>query len=58
MILLIAFIAGAALGWTRATRRGGTRADRIQYALAHGFAALVAAAALAVVLGLFGLSPL
>ncbi|MGF1657965.1 MAG: hypothetical protein ACFCUS_00870 [Rubrimonas sp.] len=58
MILILAFIAGAALGWLRAARRGGATADRVQYAFAHGFAALVAAAALALLLGLFGLSPL
>ncbi len=35
MIVLIALIAGFTLGWVRATRRGGTRADKWQYALAH-----------------------
>ena len=58
MILILAFLAGATFGWRRAARRGGGRADRIQFAFAHGFAALVLAAALALILGLFGLSPL
>lgn len=35
MIVLVAFLAGAALGWIRASRRGGTIGDRVQYALAH-----------------------
>ncbi len=58
MILAIAFAAGAALGWARAARRGGTTADRAQYALAHGFAVTVGTAALALVAGFFGASPL
>ena len=58
MVLIIAFIAGAALGWSRAARRGGSTPDRVQYALAHGFAGLVLAAVLALILGFFGLSPL
>ena len=33
---LIGLLAGAALGWERAKRRAGTRADRVQWALAHG----------------------
>jgi hypothetical protein len=47
VILLIAsFVAGAALGWVRAGRRGGDRLDRIHYAAIHGIAF-----ALAVVIG-------
>jgi len=30
------FIIGAVIGWRRATKRQGTRADKVQYALAHG----------------------
>ncbi|MGF1551165.1 MAG: hypothetical protein ACFBWO_01530 [Paracoccaceae bacterium] len=33
---LLFLIAGFALGWVRAGRRGGTRADRVQMGLAHG----------------------
>lgn len=58
MILILAFGAGCAFGWTRAARRGGVRADQIQYALAHGFAFLVAAAAVALIAALAGFSPL
>ncbi|MEO1490704.1 MAG: hypothetical protein AAFV19_00945 [Pseudomonadota bacterium] len=38
--LILAAIFGA-IGWMRAARRGGTQADKLQYALAHGFAAFV-----------------
>ncbi|MEM9197106.1 MAG: hypothetical protein AAGD12_04560 [Pseudomonadota bacterium] len=38
MILPIAFVLGFALGWWRATSRGGTRLDRLQYGAAHGLA--------------------
>ena len=43
MLVFLAFAAGCALGWFRAAKRGGTAADKTQYALAHGIpAALVA----------------
>lgn len=58
MILVLAFAAGFGLGWTRADRRGGALADRLQWGAAHGFAFLLAAAVLALVLGFAGLSPL
>lgn len=35
MIILLAFLAGFALGWYRAARRGGALSDKLQYALAH-----------------------
>lgn len=42
MIVAVLFVAGLVLGWTRAARRGGNTADRVQFALAHGIpAALV-----------------
>lgn len=53
MILALAFLAGAGLGAFRAKRAGGGSADIAQYAAAHGFAALVATALLAVLWGLF-----
>ena len=41
-LFILAFVLGCLLGWSRAARRGGTLADRLQYALAHGIpAALV-----------------
>ena len=36
MIVIAALILGALFGWRRAARLGGTRADRLQYAAAHG----------------------
>lgn len=39
MIILGAFLLGCLVGWMRARRRGGTTADRVQYALAHGIPA-------------------
>lgn len=36
MIPLIALIAGFAIGWRRAARRGGVTADKWQYAIGHG----------------------
>ncbi|HSF95149.1 MAG TPA: hypothetical protein VLA52_08985 [Thermohalobaculum sp.] len=35
MLVWIAFVAGCAIGWMRAARRGGNMRDRVQYALAH-----------------------
>lgn len=43
MILVIAFVLGFALGWVRATRRGGQTMDKLQYGVAHGLALLVLA---------------
>ena len=49
MLIAIAFAVGFGVGWIRATRRGGTIPDRIQYGLAHGIpAALVAVAAIVI----------
>lgn len=41
MIMLIALIAGAIIGYTVARRRGGNRLDRIQYATGYGIAFLL-----------------
>ena len=46
MIVLAAFVLGCLVGWLRAARRGGTTADRLQYALAHGIPAGLAAVVL------------
>jgi hypothetical protein len=43
LIVLIAFLAGAAFGWRRAGRRGGNRLDRWHYAAAHAIAFALAA---------------
>lgn len=42
MIIVAAFLAGCAIGWMRARRRGGTAADKVQFALAHGIPAALA----------------
>ena len=42
---LIGVLCGIALGWLRATKSGGNRLDKLQYAAAH-----------AVIFGLIGLS--
>ena len=38
--ITLAIIAGI-LGWQRAAKRGGNRADKIQYALAHAIPAFL-----------------
>ena len=42
LIALALFLIAAAIGWRRAARRGGTLADKLQYALAHGIPAFLA----------------
>ncbi len=37
----ILFLIAAAVGWRRASARGGTTADKVQYALAHGIPAFL-----------------
>lgn len=50
MLIAIAFfVVGAAIGWVRAARRGGTLADRLQYAMAHGIPAFLVGVVLVVV---------
>ncbi|MEL6218831.1 MAG: hypothetical protein AAFR79_10245 [Pseudomonadota bacterium] len=56
LLLAMTFVLFAALGWRRAARRGGTRGDRIQYALAHAIPATLAMLAIQTIalrLGLF-----
>ena len=38
MILPIAFLIGALVGWVRASKRAGNRLDKLQFAAAHGIA--------------------
>lgn len=38
MIVILAVVIGAFLGWRRAGQLGGTRRDRLQYAAAFGMA--------------------
>lgn len=58
MVLVLAFIAGFALGWRRAAARDGGRADKLQWGFAHGFAGVLLMAVAALILGFAGLSPL
>lgn len=37
MIPLIASLIGFGFGWLRATKRGGTTGDKVQYGIAHAF---------------------
>ncbi len=53
----IAFVLGCALGWYRAASRGGGTPDRIQYALAHGIPAGLAALAAVTVAARMGWLP-
>ncbi len=48
MLVAIAFTLGCAVGWVRATRRGGGLAHRLQYAAAHGIPAALIVLALGV----------
>lgn len=41
IIGIVFFVIGGFIGWRRAARRGGTVADRVQYALAHGIPAFL-----------------
>lgn len=40
-IALLLFAIFAVIGWRRAGRRGGTTADKLQYAMAHGIPAFL-----------------
>jgi hypothetical protein len=41
VVALILFAIFALIGWRRAERRGGTTADKLQYAMAHGIPAFL-----------------
>lgn len=41
VVAIIVGLAGAAMGWMRAARRGGGTADKAQYAAAHGVPAFL-----------------
>lgn len=41
MILPVAFLIGALIGWFRASKRGGNRLDCLQYAAGHGIGLLL-----------------
>ena len=50
MIVLACMAIGFALGWLRATRAGGNLKDRLQWALAHMLALMVAGLVVTVIL--------
>lgn len=57
MLLVLTFLGAGYIGWQRAARQDGTRADRVQYALAHAIPATLAMLALQILvirLGLVG----
>ena len=51
---LILMVLAGALGWHRAGKRGGTTADRWQYAAAHGIAAFLVVLFLMTIAGRLG----
>lgn len=55
MIALLCLLIGAVVGWLRAARRGGTTADKLQYAAVHGIAFGLLALTAAIAFDLSGL---
>jgi hypothetical protein len=55
MLVLLAIVLGAVLGWRRAGARNGDRLDRIQYAAAHGIAFGIGGVALSILIARLGL---
>jgi hypothetical protein len=49
MLPLITLIAGFAIGWSRAARRGGNTKDKWQYAIGHGIFGFIIGFVLAIV---------
>ena len=50
MILPVAFLFGAAIGWLRAGQRGGSTADKLQYGVGHGLALMLVTLVITLVL--------
>jgi len=57
MIPIISLIAGFAIGWRRAARRGGVTADKWQFAIAHGVGFALLAFAITLALLHLGVMP-
>ena len=51
---LVLMVLAGAVGWHRAGKRGGTTADRFQYAAAHGIPAFLAVLILMTIAGRMG----
>ncbi len=54
LVALVLGLAAAIIGWRRASRRGGNRADRVQYAAAHGIATFLIVLVVMTIAGNFG----
>ena len=54
VVALILFAIFAVIGWRRAERRGGTVADKLQYAMAHGIPAFLVGMVVMVAAANFG----
>lgn len=52
---LLLGLAAAVMGWRRAARRGGNRADRVQYAAVHGIAVFLVVLIVMTIAGNMGL---
>lgn len=55
MIIIIALIIGGLLGWFRAAKRDGNRADKLQYAAAHAIIFAIVALFTTLILGMLGI---
>jgi len=55
MLLPLAFLLGALLGWRRAVARNGDRLDQVQYAAAHGILFVVVTLVATIAAGRLGL---
>lgn len=55
MLLPLAFVLGALIGWRRAVRRDGDRLDRLQYAAAHGILLVLLTLVATLAAGRFGI---
>jgi hypothetical protein len=54
VVALILFAVFAMIGWRRAERRGGSTADKLQYAMAHGIPAFLVGMVVMVAAASFG----
>ena len=54
MIVIACLLLGAAIGWMRAAKVGGTTADKLQYAAAHAMALAVLGIFLTIILSRMG----
>jgi len=55
VLALVLFLVFFAVGWQRASKRGGTRADKVQMGFAHGIPGAFLGFLIAIMLVNFGL---